>query len=144
MDLMTRQLAVLFFTVGIAIPAATGKPNIIFILADDLGVMDVGFMGDQRYDTPNLDRLAAEGIIFTQAYAPAANCAPSRAAILSGKAAPRTGVYTVYSSERGRAKDRKLIPIPNTLYLSDEIMTFADVLKAEGYTHRPDREMACQ
>ena len=131
---MAQQLAALFLTVCIAIPAAIGKPNILFILADDLGVMDVGFMGDQRYDTPNLDRLATEGIVFTEAYAPASNCAPSRAAILSGKAAPRTGVYTVNSSERGKTKDRKLIPTPNTLYLSDDIVTIADVLKAEGYT----------
>ena len=82
--------------------------NVIYLNADDLGVMDVGFMGSEIYNTPNLDRLAEEGMIFTEAYAPAANCAPSRAACFSGQWASRTGVYTVGSSERGNAKDRML------------------------------------
>lgn len=112
---------------------APGKPNILYINADDLGVMDVGFMGDTRYRTPNLDRLASEGMVFSNGYAPAANCAPSRAACLSGQAAPRTGVYTVGTSERGESKTRELIPIKNTVHLADEMVTVADELKACGY-----------
>ena len=114
--------------------AAEGsQPNIIYLNADDLGVMDVSFMGDTRYHTPNLDRLAKEGMVFNNAYAPAANCAPSRAACLSGQAAPRTGVYTVGSSARGDVKTRKLIPALNTAHLSNNGITIADELKAAGY-----------
>jgi arylsulfatase A-like enzyme len=50
--------------------------NVIYLNADDLGVMDVGFMGSKLYHTPNLDRLAKQGMVFSDAYAPAANCAP--------------------------------------------------------------------
>ena len=110
----------------------TAKPNIIYINADDFGVMDVGF-NNSKYHTPNIDRLRAEGMLFTNAYAPAANCAPSRACVFSGQYGPRHGVYTVGTSERGYAKDRKLIPIENTLYLAPEIETLSEVLQAGGY-----------
>ncbi|VGO16226.1 Arylsulfatase [Pontiella desulfatans] len=113
---------------------AAARPNILYINADDLGVADVGFMGNAVYHTPNLDRLAAEGMVFTCAYAPAANCAPSRAACLSGQQASRTGVYTVGNSARGKTETRKLIPIKNRPVLSDEALTIADVLKDAGYT----------
>ncbi len=91
---------------------ASRSPNIIYINADDLGVMDVGFNSD-RYRTPNIDRLRAEGMLFTDAYAPAANCGPSRVSVFSGQAGPRHGVYTVGSSARGNALHRKIIPIEN-------------------------------
>jgi len=107
--------------------------NVIYLNADDLGVMDVGFMGSKIYNTPNLDRLAKEGMIFTEAYAPAANCAPSRAACFSGQWASRTGVYTVGFSERGHAKDRMLIPTPNRVHLEDEVVTMAEEFKRAGY-----------
>lgn len=108
------------------------KPNIIYINADDLGVMDVGF-NSSRYHTPNIDRLRAEGMLFTEAYAPAANCSPSRACCMSGQYGPRHGIYTVGSSERGRSKDRKLIPVQNTEYLALDNLTIAGALKAGGY-----------
>lgn len=113
---------------------AADKPNIIYINADDLGVMDVGFTGGKGFNTPNLDKLAAEGMIFTDAYAPAANCAPSRAACISGQVTARTGVYTVGSSERGPVNLRKLVPIKNTGHLKNENYTIAEALKAGGYT----------
>jgi len=65
------------------------KPNFVFIFMDDLGYQDVGFMGAKYYQTPNIDRLASEGMIFTQAYANAANCAPTRACLLTGQYSPR-------------------------------------------------------
>lgn len=122
-------------TLGLLVASASAadQPNILYINADDYGVMDIGFNSD-RYRTPNLDQLRAEGMLFTDAYAPAANCAPSRACVLSGQYGPRHGVYTVNSSARGNSKDRKLIPIENTLHLDPEIMTMADALKAGGYT----------
>jgi len=109
------------------------RPNVIYLNADDLGVMDVGFMGSKLYHTPNLDNLAAEGMVFTDGYAPAANCAPSRAACFSGQWAVRTGVYTVGTSERGDARDRMLIPTPNRLHLKDEVITIAEEFKKVGY-----------
>ena len=84
----------------------TAQPNIIYINADDLGVMDVGF-NNSKYHTPNIDRLRNEGMSFTNAYASASNCAPSRACVFSGQYSPRHGVYTVGTSARGQAKDRK-------------------------------------
>jgi arylsulfatase A-like enzyme len=107
--------------------------NVIYLNADDLGVMDVGFMGSEIYNTSNLDRLAKEGMIFSNAYAPAANCAPSRAACFSGQWASRTGVYTVGTSERGDARDRMLIPTPNRLHLKEEVVTMAEEFKRAGY-----------
>jgi arylsulfatase A-like enzyme len=125
---------IIFFGVALHAPAAaTGKPNIIYINADDLGVMDVGFMGRKEYKTPHLDKLAAEGMVFTEAYAPAANCAPSRACVISGQYAARHGVYTVDDSARGPSRERKLIPIKNTRHLAEENLTMAEALKAAGY-----------
>ena len=112
---------------------SVARPNIIYINADDLGVMDVGFMGRKEYSTPNLDRLAAEGMVFTEAYAPAANCAPSRACVISGQYGGRHGVYTVGNSDRGKSADRKLIPIRNKRHLPDANVTMAEALKAGGY-----------
>jgi arylsulfatase A-like enzyme len=111
---------------------AAARPNIIYINADDLGVMDVGF-NNPVYKTPNIDRLRAEGMLFTDAYAPAANCAPSRAACMSGQYSPRTGVYTVGNSDRGRTEQRKIVPINNTLHLELDNLTMAGALQANGY-----------
>ncbi len=119
--------------VGLAVlQTALAKPNIIYINADDYGIMDIGYNSD-RYQTPNLDRLAKEGMVFTEAYAPAANCAPSRACVMSGQYGPRHGVYTVNNSDRGKAQHRKLVPIKNTLHLDDEMVTIPEALKAGGY-----------
>jgi len=109
------------------------KPNIIYINADDLGWADLSCQGSSYYETPNIDRLAQQGMRFTDAYAPAANCAPSRAACMSGMYTPRHGVYTVGGSDRGKAKDRKLIPTKNTTLLDERFMTIAEALKATGY-----------
>ena len=59
-------------------------PNIILINIDDMGWKDVGFMGSKYYETPNIDGLAARGMVFTNGYAAAANCAPSRASLMTG------------------------------------------------------------
>lgn len=113
--------------------ATEKSPNIVFILIDDLGWKDVGYNGSCYYETPNIDKLARGGVVFTNAYAPAANCAPSRACIMSGQATPRHGIYTVGTSERGKSKDRKLIPIANTTVLADSIITLAETLQHAGY-----------
>jgi arylsulfatase A-like enzyme len=92
-------------------------PNIIFILADDLGYGDLGCYGQQVIQTPNLDRMAAEGMIFTDHYAGSTVCAPSRCCLM-------TGVHTGHARVRGNAR------VP--LELSD--VTVAELLKGAGYT----------
>ena len=109
------------------------RPNIILLFIDDMGWRDVGFMGSEYYETPNIDRLASQGMVFTNAYSNAPNCAPSRACLLSGQYTPRHGVYTVGTSSRGKSKLRKLIPIENTTVLDSNIVTIAEALKPAGY-----------
>jgi arylsulfatase A-like enzyme len=92
------------------------KPNIVLILADDLGYGDVGAYGQGRIATPNLDRLAAEGMRFTQCYAGSTVCAPSRCCLMTGR-------HTGHSRVRGNA----LVP------LRPEDVTVAEVLKSAGY-----------
>jgi arylsulfatase A-like enzyme len=97
--------------------AAEGRPpNIVFILADDLGYGDLGCYGQKRIQTPNIDRLAREGMKFTQCYAGSTVCAPSRCTLMLGK---HTGHCTV----RGNA----LVP------LKPEDVTVAELLKGAGY-----------
>ena len=114
--------------------APSDKPNIVFIIADDLGYKDLGVTGSDYYKTPNLDKLASQSLIFTDGYANCANCAPTRAALISGMYAPRTGVYTVGNSDRGKASGRRLIPTPNNDTLDTKFVTIAEVLKGAGYT----------
>lgn len=73
-------------------PASSSHPNIVFILADDFGWADVAFNGNTFYETPNLDRLAASGMRFSQAYAACAVCSPTRASIQTGKYPARLGI----------------------------------------------------
>jgi arylsulfatase A-like enzyme len=111
----------------------SGKPNIVFILADDLGWTDVACFGSRYYETPNIDRLAAQGMRFTSAYTCGPNCAPTRAALMSGQYGPRTGVYTVGTGARGEARYRKLLPVPNVTQLPLDKVTVAEALRAHGY-----------
>jgi arylsulfatase A-like enzyme len=108
-------------------------PNVLFIYVDDLGWRDLGVMGSTYYETPNVDRLASQGVLFTHAYANAPNCAPSRASLLSGLYPPRHGIYTVGSAERGSAALRKLVPVQNETELSLEVVTLAEALREAGY-----------
>ena len=128
---------------GCAIGAGSKrKPNFVFIFIDDLGWKDVGFTGrapasggpSRYYETPNIDKLADQGVIFTNAYSNAPNCAPTRACLISGQYSPRHGVYTVGTSERGQANLRKLIPTANTTNLNSKVVTIAEALKPGGYT----------
>ena len=98
-----------------------------------MGWRDVGFMGSKYYETPNIDALASKGMVFTDAYASAANCAPSRASLMSGQWTPRHGIYTVGTSARGQSRDRKLIPIKNNEYIPKDNLLFPKVLRDAGY-----------
>ena len=113
--------------------ASAAPPNIVLIYADDLGYTDLSCQGSEFYETPNIDRIAKEGMTFTNAYAGAANCAPSRACLMTGHYPPRHGVFTVGNSDRGKAKNRKLIPIKNTEILDEKFVTLGEALQAKGY-----------
>ena len=105
----------------------------MFIYVDDLGWRDVGVMGTEYYETPNVDALASQGMLFTNAYANAPNCAPSRASLLTGYYTPRHGIYTVNSAARGDARLRRLIPVDNRTDLDTAFVTIAEVLQSAGY-----------
>ena len=113
--------------------SAARPPNILLIYADDLGWRDVGYQGSDFHETPNIDRLAQQGMVFSQAYAGAGNCAPSRAVLLSGQYTPRHGVYAVGSTERGPKDLMRLVPVPNRSGLPASTVTLADALAAAGY-----------
>ncbi|MDX2432308.1 MAG: sulfatase [Bacteroides sp.] len=108
-------------------------PNIVMIVADDMGWRDLGFMGSDYYETPNIDKLASEAKVFMQAYSAASNCAPSRACLMSGRYTPVHGIYTVGSSERGNSKIRRIIPAINTTVLAPEFISLAESLQELGY-----------
>ncbi len=107
------------------------KPNFLFILVDDLGWKDLGCYGSSLYDTPNIDRLAAQGMRFTSAYAASPVCSPTRASIMTGKHPARLGITDWIPGNR--PKNRKLIgpPIHNELPLEE--VTIAEALKGRGY-----------
>jgi len=129
----TALLAVTCVTPACRASAPASRPNILFIYVDDLGWRDLSVMGSEYYETPNVDRLANEGLLFTDAYANAPNCAPSRAALLSGQYGPRTGIYTVGSAARGQAENRRLVPVENRTTLDLAVVTLAESLRAAGY-----------
>jgi len=110
------------------------RPNVVLIFADDLGWQEPGYAGSDFNETPHLDRLAKQGMVFTQAYAAAGNCAPSRACLLSGQYTPRHGVYAVGTTDRGRPELMRLVPIKNTGGLPPEEFTLPKAMKSAGYT----------
>jgi arylsulfatase A-like enzyme len=109
----------LFIAVG-ATEAQASKPNIILINADDLGYGDLGCYGETGYATPHLDRMASEGMRFTDFYVAASVCSASRAALLTGRYPIRTGVTGVIS-----ANTKRHLPL--------EEITLAERFKAMGY-----------
>lgn len=104
-------------------------PNILLILIDDLGCRDLGCFGSSFYETPHLDRLAAEGMVFDNAYASCPVCSPTRASIMSGKYPARVGV-TQYI---GGAGGGKLADVPYLHYLPLEERSLASSLRDGGY-----------
>lgn len=115
----------------IAASAAPRKPNVIFFLVDDMGWTDLGVMGSDTYETPNIDRLAARGMRFTNAYSACTVCSPSRAAIMTGKYPARLHV-TDWIHGHARPFARLNIPVW-TEYLPSAEVTVAEMLGRTGY-----------
>jgi arylsulfatase A-like enzyme len=123
--------AVLVLSAGLRPAVAARKPNFLFILVDDLGGTDLGCYGSTYYETPNLDRLAAEGVRFTDAYASCPVCSPTRASIMTGKYPARVGITDWIPG--GDPKNRKL-RCPRDLHqLPLEEVTIAEALREAGY-----------
>ncbi len=132
-DLFSYFLAA--FLIAVAIPAgADERPNILFILADDLGWSDLGCYGSPSFETPHLDKLASQGARFTQAYSAAPICSASRAAILTGKTPAQLGFEFVTKPEAGFQPVNELLRAPRyTLNLPLEETTIAEALNETGY-----------
>ena len=110
------------------------KPNVLFILIDDMGWMDLGCQGNKNLRTPNIDNLAKGGMRFTDAYAPAPVCSPTRAAIITGQSPARLQITNhLPHQDRFTPKDSKLLPAKmlNHLYLESE--TLAERLKKDAH-----------
>ena len=107
------------------------KPNIVFILADDLGWHQLGCYGSTFYETPNLDRFAKEGMRFTNAYAAAPVCSPTRASIMTGKYPARLHLTDFIKGDSPEGK--RLLTPDWTAYLPLEEVTIAEALKSAGY-----------
>lgn len=133
MNALVPLLALIGFVPPYVEAATPEKPNIVLIFADDLGWQETGFTGSDYLETPHLDRLASEGMIFRHAYASAGNCQPSRACMLSGQTTPRHGVYAVGSTDRGPKNLMRLLPVPNRSNLPPETRTLGEAMKAAGY-----------
>ncbi len=136
-------------TAGVALVEVYGtgsllSPNLIFIMADDLGWADVGYNGASFYETPHIDALCASGMKFNSAYPGASNCMPSRACIVSGMYTPRTQMWTPGGKAKGEAAYMKfLVPrreddsgdgiFPSKTSMDPSVTSIAEVLKSAGY-----------
>ena len=118
-----------------SIPGSTERrPNIVFLLVDDLGWHDIGLAGNEFVETPNIDRLGREGVWFTAAYAAAPNCAPTRACLLSGQYTPRHGIYTVVDDTHAPGRPwHRIMSSTSSDSLPAETMTIAELLQGHGY-----------
>lgn len=114
------------------------KPNILFILADDLGYSDISCMGSQFYETPHIDRIAKEGMTFNNGYAACQVCSPSRASIMTGKIPARHGITDWIGAPsgedwRGHKRYTRLLPPQYNRHLDHDDLTIAEALKQHGY-----------
>ncbi len=146
MSFSFRTLVLLAGAVAAAACAPGGarpRPNIVLVLADDLGWKDVSYNGS-AYATPNIDRLAAQGLTFTQAYAATPACSPTRAALLTGRSPARLGITRAIHGKDYRAEGTPrpeyvpgwpwpCLPYGNASHLAEGVPTFADTLRAAGY-----------
>ncbi len=119
---------------GMSLPAHAAKMNVVFILVDDWGWADAGVQGSDFFETPNIDRLAREGMRFTQAYAAAAICSPTRAAILTGKSPARLDMTIWHEGAvRGGSKNKRLLEAKAVANLPLAEVTLAELFKKQNY-----------
>jgi len=140
-----KQLSILKIGITALVPAAAvfisgkyekPKPNVIFILLDDFGYTDLACYGSKFYETPNIDKLASEGVVFTDAYAACPVSSPTRASIMTGKYPTRTGITDWIPGRQASTSgspDDRLVALPFRLQLEPEEITIAEVLKSNGY-----------
>lgn len=118
---------------------AQNRPNIVFILADDLGYHDLGYAGSSYYETPNIDALAARSMNFVNGYAASRVCSPSRAAIMTGKAPARLHITDWIGAKTGEdwrstGRENKLLPAEYLHALPAEEETLAEAFQKAGYS----------
>lgn len=133
---MRRLLASTCIVTALAVAQARAqdkRPNVVLFMVDDLGWKDLSCMGSDFYDTPNIDGLAAHGMLFTTAYSNGPNGLPGRASLMSGLYPPWHRMITVGKSARGPVNERKLEPIENTRALAPMFVTIAETLQRAGY-----------
>ncbi len=130
-----HRLFVLLLSAVVSVPAvaAESRPNIVLIVADDLGAHDLGCYGADLHETPHLDRLAESGVRFTQAYAPAPVCTPMRASILTGKHPARLRMTIWSEGALEPPKNKQLIPGESRAELPLAEVTLAERLHEAGY-----------
>ena len=128
---------------ALAPPAKAPRPNFVFFLIDDMGWADVAYNGSKFYRTPHIDKLASEGMVFTDAYAACPLCSPTRASILTGKNPARLHMHSAITANTKtyRAEDKgterpfwKVVGPGSLTHLPLEEVTIAEELKKAGYT----------
>lgn len=135
-------LVAILFTVIACQPfedtAPQSKPNVLFILSDDLGYNDLSCMGSTFYETPNIDRIANKGMTFTNGYAACQVCSPSRASIMTGQNPARHGITDWIGAPKGEAwrtygRYTQLLPPDYNMHLDHDDESIAEVFKKNGY-----------
>ncbi|MDZ8120035.1 sulfatase [Pontiella agarivorans] len=126
-----HSIVLLALAVGIHDASATDQPNVLFFLVDDLGYSDIGCYGNTLHETPNVDRLAREGIRFTDAYAACAVCSPTRASIQTGQYPVRFGITDWIPG--ARMPNTPVKEVFTERMLPVEAVTVADAFKGHGY-----------
>jgi arylsulfatase A-like enzyme len=132
-----KHSAVLLFLTCLSslLNGASPRPNVVFILVDDLGWRDLGIEGSTFYETPHVDRLAASGVRFTQGYAACQVCSPSRASIMTGLYPTKLGITEWIGQAAGTdwKQNTEMLPAHYARSLPEDSLTLAQVFKAHGY-----------
>ncbi|MFM7317135.1 MAG: sulfatase-like hydrolase/transferase, partial [bacterium] len=131
--LFLQVIVAIGFMAGRQAASADRQPNIILIVADDLGAYDLGVYGSKFHRTPNLDALAAGGVLYSQAYAAAPVCSPTRVALMTGQLPGRVGL-TDWLPGQGDGPGKRLLRPEIPMQLPLEAVTVAEALKKNGYS----------
>lgn len=119
---------------GVTAPPLSGRPNVVFIMVDDMGWRDLACYGGTFFETPNIDKLAREGVAFSDAYAAAPLCSPTRASVLTGKYPARLGLTSIIPAWAAGPDNPSMKAPPSDDHLDPEEITLAEALKQAGYT----------